>query len=217
VQPLAHGYTNDTRGDGTTVSKRYQGPHATAARDSEHLALTRLAGRLPIPALLDVAPDALLMAHVDGVHGQELMDAGYAEPVLWSCGETLRLLQAIDPATVFPDAPAGSVIVHGDYGPNNALFDPVTFAVTAVLDWEWTRPGDPIDDLAWCEWIVRMHHPDAVDALDHLFAGYGSRPPWPERRAAALATCHALLPAGEDGPGVEQWRHRIEVTRTWRE
>lgn len=41
--------------------------------------------------------------------------------------------------------------------PTNADLDSDASAVTAVLDWEWAHP-DPVEDLAWCEWIVRMHH-----------------------------------------------------------
>jgi aminoglycoside phosphotransferase (APT) family kinase protein len=33
-----------------------------------------------------------------------------------------------------------------------------------VVDWEFAHLGDPVEDLAWCEWIVRMHHPEHVDA-----------------------------------------------------
>jgi aminoglycoside phosphotransferase (APT) family kinase protein len=33
------------------------------------------------------------------------------------------------------------VLVHGDYGPNNALLDSDASAVTAVLDREWGASG----------------------------------------------------------------------------
>jgi len=36
------------------------------------------------------------------------------------------------------------------------------------VDWEWAHAGNPIEDLAWCEWIVRMHHPRDVTALGAL-------------------------------------------------
>ena len=73
------------------------------------------------------------------------------------------------------------VLVHGDYGPNNVLLDPAARAVTAVLDWEWAHQGEPVEDLAWCEWIVRMHHPQHALAVDGLFGAYGSAPAWVER------------------------------------
>lgn len=55
-----------------------------------------------------------------------------------------------------------TVIQHGDFGPNNLLLADRGKVVVAVLDCEFSRPGPPIADTAWCEWIVRMHHPGAV-------------------------------------------------------
>jgi Phosphotransferase enzyme family len=61
---------------------------------------------------------------------------------------------------------ADAGVHHGDFGPNNILLDPATFTVTAVLDWERAGPRpDPVDDLAWCEWIVRIHHPGDAAAV----------------------------------------------------
>jgi aminoglycoside phosphotransferase (APT) family kinase protein len=210
MRPLRHGYTNDTRGDGTVVVKRYSGPDWQARLATEQATLSALDGRLLAPRLTLAGPDFLEMEHLPGVHGQDLIDAGHAAEVLRSCGQTLRTIQAYA---------APPVLVHGDFGPNNTLFDPDTFATTAVLDWEWSHPGEPIEDLAWCEWIVRMHHPDSVTALDALFAGYGSRPPWPARQRAAAAKCRRMLaiprPAG--APGTERWRDFLAITESWTE
>ena len=113
--------------------------------------------------------------------------------------------------------PAGAVLVHGDYGPNNALLDSDASAVTAVLDWEWAHPGDLVEDLAWCEWIVRMHHAPHVQALDQFFDAYGWRPSWERRRAAMLAQCQRLLDLcrrwSEDA--VLTWQQRLEITAGW--
>jgi len=78
------------------------------------------------------------------------------------------------------------LIRHGDFGPNNVLFDPVTMRVTALLDWEFSGIGDAIDDIAWCDWIVRMHHPAATVALPKFFEAYGCTPAWEKRRSAWL-------------------------------
>ena len=75
--------------------------------------------------------------------------------------------------------PTGTVLVHGDFGPQNLLLDPSTVEPTALLDWEFAHIGDPVEDVAWAEWIVRTHHPDLVPALPALFDGYGAEPPWP--------------------------------------
>jgi aminoglycoside phosphotransferase len=238
VQPLRHSYTNDTRGNGTVVVKRYEGPDPVQRCRREQAMLDRLRGRVPVAPLLGGADAVLRMGFVGGVHGQELIAAGRAAEVLRACGETLRALHAVDPAVAFPaadDAPSpGSahspaaaddlVIVHGDYGPNNMLLDPDSFAVTAVLDWEWAHPGRRIEDLAWCEWIVRMHHPEHRAALGAFFTAYGDHPPWPERRHEMLARCRALLDlcvrrAGDDRTdgAVRQWRHRVALTNGWTE
>ncbi|TDB87784.1 phosphotransferase family protein [Actinomadura sp. 7K534] len=46
-----------------------------------------------------------------------------------------------------PDVPGPVVIVQGDTGPGNFLYE--DGRVTAVLDWELAHLGDPHDDLAW--------------------------------------------------------------------
>ncbi|MFB4421339.1 phosphotransferase [Streptomyces sp. QL37] len=112
--------------------------------------------------------------------------------------------------------------MHGDFGPNNVLLDPGTFEVTAVVDWEFAHLGDPVEDLAWCEWIVRTHHPGHRHALGHFFCAYGGEvPPWPARRAAMLARCETLRQFCErwepGGRGVRLWQARAAATADWRE
>jgi Ser/Thr protein kinase RdoA (MazF antagonist) len=213
VLPLRHGYTNDTRGDDAMVVKRFQGPRWAERLRREHEVLERLQGRLPVPPLLGADRESLRLGFVAGAHGQDLIEAGHAAPVLRSCGQTLRRIHDFEP---------GHVLVHGDYGPNNILLDPDTFAVTAVLDWEWAHTGDPVTDLAWCEWIVRMHHAEhdgALSALEEFFAGYGHRPTWDRRHEAMLARCRSLLEMCQTwtAGAVELWRHRLEVTAGWTE
>ena len=207
MQPLRHGYTNDVSGDGTVVVKVYTGPGADTRRATERDMLRALAGRLPVPAVLSDPPGALWLSHLPGVHGQDLIVDGHAGPVLRSCGAMARALRD-----------AG--VRHGDFGPNNVLLDPATFTVTAVLDWEWAEfRDDPVDNLAWCEWIVRTHHPDEAAALDELFAGYGSRPPWPQRHEAMLAKCRFMLDLrrqlGPQDPGYLRWQQLTAETGAW--
>ncbi|HEX6686951.1 MAG TPA: phosphotransferase [Candidatus Limnocylindrales bacterium] len=215
MRRLSHGYTNDTRGDGAAVVKRYQGPDWAARRMREHAVLDRLSGRLPVPTVLGGDEDSLRMGFVAGVHGQDLIEAGHAVPVLRACGRMLRRIHGIDPEP-------GPALVHGDYGPNNVLLDPATFEVTAVLDWEWAHAGNPVRDLAWCEWIVRMHHHehvDALDALDGFFDGYGDRPAWALRHEAMLAQCRSLLGLCQrwTTEAADLWRHRLDITAAWTE
>lgn len=222
-RPLRHGYTNSTTGDGRTVVKRYRGPDAEVRAAREQRALTRLHGRLPVPPLLAAEAGAVTLGHLPGVPAQDLLAAGHGPQVLAACGRVLRRLQEIGPGVV-EDGPAvaGSVLVHGDFGPHNLLLDPDTFAVTGLVDWEFTHPGDPVEDLAWCEWTVRTHHPDRAGALGELFRAYGRPvPPWPRRRAAMLASCARLEEfcrrRDADGPAVRQWRERARATADWPE
>jgi aminoglycoside phosphotransferase (APT) family kinase protein len=46
-----------------------------------------------------------------------------------------------------PNPPGRPVLVHGDAGPGNFLFE--DGHLTALLDWELAHPGDPMEDLAW--------------------------------------------------------------------
>jgi len=144
------------------------------------------------------------LGFVGGAHGQDLMDAGWAAEVL--PGSRVE---------------AGEVLVHGDFGPNNLLFDLKTSEVVAVLDWEWAHVGQRIEDLAWCEWIVRMHHPKQVGALDSFFTGYGARPAWAERQGAMLARCQQLIEVcgrwAPQGDGVRPWQNRATVAAGWAE
>jgi tRNA A-37 threonylcarbamoyl transferase component Bud32 len=204
---VKHGYTNSTFGDGALVVKCYEGPEAAFRLSTESRYLRRLRGRVPVPRVHKITSTSLTTRFVSGAHGQDLLDEGRAVEVLTECGRALGAIHRLG-------------IVHGDYGPQNMLFDPATFKTTAILDWEWAHPGRPVEDLAWCEWIIRSHHPEHVSLLPHFFAAYdGPVPEWPERQAAMLARCRALLdfcsrwePGGD---GEKLWRKRLETTAAW--
>ncbi|GAB3846556.1 phosphotransferase family protein [Dactylosporangium cerinum] len=198
------GWTNLTVRAGDTVVKRYLGADAPARHAAEVSALTRLPAAIPTPALLRTTTDTVATRHVGGVPGQDLVAGGHAEAVLHACGVLLRRLRAV------PVAAPGRVFVHGDFGPHNLLFDPSTFAVAAVVDWEWAHEGAPVEDLAWCEWIIRAHHPAAAGAIGALFDGYGARPPWPLRQAAAVAKCRAM--AARPGVNTGRWQRHVAAT-----
>lgn len=168
-----------------------------------------MTGRVPVPRVLGSGERSLTLERMQGAHGQDLIDAGHGAAVLRACGRMLARIHAAEDG-----------LVHGDYGPNNLLLDPVTFDVTAVLDWEWSHPGSPVEDLAWCEWIVRMHHPSAVRFLDSFFAAYGAPvPPWEQRHAEMLRRCGELLAycrrADPGGSGERLWADRTTTTAAW--
>ena len=60
------------------------------------------------------------------------------------------------------------VLVHGDFAPINVILDGEG-AVRALLDWEHTHLGDPLEDAAWWCWVVRHHHPHAWRAAWPIF------------------------------------------------
>ncbi|MFD2579799.1 phosphotransferase [Novosphingobium colocasiae] len=53
-----------------------------------------------------------------------------------------------------PETDEAPVLVHGDAGPGNFLFD--KGHLTALIDWEFAHLGDPHDDLAWFAMRVVM-------------------------------------------------------------
>ena len=99
------------------------------------------------------------------------------------------------------------------------LPDPGTSEVTAVLDWEFSTPGDAVVDVAWCEWIVRMHHPAAVTSLSAFHQAYGPVPPWPTRQAAMVSRCLWLqnfcLRWDPKSGGAALWQDRAVTTARW--
>jgi Ser/Thr protein kinase RdoA (MazF antagonist) len=221
---LKHGYTNGTSTNGRTVTKHYLGPDTDQRHRNEVTALSRLAGLVPVPPLVQDLPDGVVTGFVAGTHGQELLDQGYAEQVLRLCGQLARQVHAVDPA-LLPELGTpgeGETLVHGDFGPQNLLIDTDRWQPAALLDWELVRFDDPVQDLAWPEWIIRTHHPHLVSHLDALFDGYGTRPEWPRRQAAMLRTCHWAMDfvrrwdSGEEG-AERMWIERIRHTEQFRE
>lgn len=217
---MRHGYTNTTERVPSGVRKTYDGPDATKRAQAEYLALTHLAGIMPVPHVIERDADgALVTEFVHGAHGQDQIDAGNASEVLHECGKLLRTLHELDPRLI-GGSPGSGVICHGDFGPNNVLLDPATGATAALLDWEFSDVGDAIIDVAWCEWIVRMHHPAAVTSLDAFFSAYAERPPWEMRQRAMLDRCEWLedFCLRRDAPaGVQAWQDRAQSTATWTE
>jgi hypothetical protein len=216
---IRYGFTNQTRRVARSrVEKTYLGAGRFERAGAEHACLVHLRGVLPVPEVLDVEEGVprLVTAGIAGEHGQDLIEAGRAGEVLYLLGMFLRELQALGTAAVPGLVGTGSVIVHGDFGPQNALVDRHRMAV--VLDWEFAHLGLPIEDLAWAEWIVRMHHPDASPELDELHRGAQLQPGWPARHEAMLARCRQLIlfcERNRQRPGVQLWDGRLRATERW--
>jgi len=222
VERLPHGYTNDTRRIGDVVEKRYEGRDSLARAAREFTCLTRLLGRFAVPEVVrfDASAPLLVLKEVLGRHGQELIDEGQGPLVLGLIGNQLRELQSFPPSVIPGLKGTGGVIVHGDFGPQNVLCSPDLTSICAVVDWEFAHVGSPIEDLAWVEWIIRTHHPSAVEALPQLFAGSGLHFGWSERQAAMVLQCRhyiAYCDASEMDLAADQWRRRIDATEHWSE
>ncbi len=218
-ESMPHAYTNRCHRVGDTVIKAYTAPDAVVRQAREESALRALVGRLPVPRIVNSQPGVLTTEYVDGVPGQELVAEGRAAAVMSALGRLLATLQSVSPANVSAHDGTG-VLVHGDYGPNNAVLDPAGTNVLLLADWEWCTVGDRLTDLSWCEFIVRLHHPDHVAALPALWDGYGARPRWELRQQAMLARAEQhrawakTWPGGSD-PAV--WRERVARVQAWQE
>ena len=185
---------------------------------TEQLCLRAFDGLLPVPSLIDAREGEVTMQLLPGRHGQELFDEGHTDAVLYAAGSVLRRIHGL-PKHTLQLRGQGRVIVHGDFGPQNLLLSDSGDEVLGVLDWEWAHSGDPLEDLAWAEWIVRMHHPESESGLRALFEGYGERPTWPNRQAQMMRRCEelaALDPVQSGGiPAAQLWTDRISLVRAW--
>lgn len=194
------------------VAKRYAGPDAELRQGAESTCLRALYGALPVPEVMSERPGVLRMRLMPGAHGQQLLAEGQALTVMRVAGTLLRRLHEFDLRD--PHLPGeGPAFVHGDFGPQNLLIE--DGHVAGLLDWELAHRGERVEDVAWAEWTVRLHHPDAVAALEVFFTAYGTTPPWPARQAAMLQTCRSHLERAHDAAVVDMWLGRMEVTRSW--
>jgi aminoglycoside phosphotransferase len=223
VARLPHGYTNHTQhGPDGVIEKVYIGPGGEERAVCELVCLSHLADLLPVPEVIGFDRDtpSVQLTRLPGRHGQDLLVEGHAHRVLTLVGATLRHIQQL-PVSTFSELPGdGDVLVHGDFGPQNMLFDIDRGEVTGLLDWEFAHLGDHIEDLAWAEWIVRMHHPAAVVDLDALFTGAALHPAWDDRRASMLRACDhhlARCSSAADTDGIARWTTRCSLTAAWAE
>jgi len=69
-----------------------------------------------------------------------------------------------------PDAEGPVVLVQGDTGPGNFLYE--DGRVTGIIDWELAHLGDPMDDIAWLSWRATQHgfthFPDRIREYEEL-------------------------------------------------
>jgi hypothetical protein len=222
VKRLAHGYTNRTRRNGNNVEKRYQGVDRFVRAQREFASLSGLCGHYPVPEVVefDASAPLLIVTEITGRHGQEAINEGRGAAVLRLIGNSLAELQQLDPSLIPGLEGSGDVIVHGDFGPQNMLCSVDLTDVPGILDWELAHLGSPVEDLAWAEWIIRTHHPEARDELPGLFAGSRLSISWSDRQSSMIRQCrHYIAYCEESGfeESAAEWRRRLHTTEQWHE
>jgi hypothetical protein len=225
-EPLSGGNTTLVVRVGDTV-RRPVGPWTPAVHDLlNHLTAVGFSGS---PQVLGIdESDREVLEFVPGEVGRlsaaDPLPTWFRTPgSCWSIGRWIRDFQAAqagfvpDPAKPWRRARGalmgpGQVIVHHDVSPYNTVRRCDDSVV--LLDWDFARPGDPIEDLAWAAWRwaplmsgIRWHPEYGVGAdedvrqrqqrnLTALLDGYG--PSNGQRQVLAEAieeqmTSHALV------------------------
>ena len=210
---------NDIRWDGEAVEKRITRDDARRRRDVEVAMLTRLAGVVPVPRALGCDdPVTVRMEYVPGPLAEQWVVGGYRSlgleeavrrqvVLVRGCGTMLRALHALDTRS-FSDVLTGGgpSVIHADPGPYNVIVHPDSGAIRALIDWELTRIGDPVEDLALVEWYLRIWWSSPGDVLRHFYDAYGRLPEWPLRHAAMIERCRGYYAASHDEVKREQLR-----------
>ena len=135
------------------------GSDASERLRNEVDAIRRAAGFARRSSVLDVHEDrrSVTFARLRGRHGQELIDEGFGDGVPEAAGRTLRALCA---------KPMTPPRTHGDYGPQNLLYDEAAtgFVIDRAAE---PRPSprlkseQPEYDLVPIFWAMRSHRPSA--------------------------------------------------------
>ena len=218
-QPLPNAYTNLVTARGHLVTKTYRGADGVKRQQREALAIRSLMEILPVAPIVESQPGVIVFAKVHGRHGQDMIAMGEGQAVMFNLGRLLREVQAITPA-FYGEFDGSGVLVHGDFGPNNVLLAEDADEVVLLADWEWSTVGGPITDLAWAEFILRMHHPEHLGCLSALFDGYGERPPWVERQTAMAnraASLDAWVRSWKGAEAASSWNYRSRCIAQWEE
>jgi aminoglycoside phosphotransferase len=187
---------NTVSWDGSAVVKRHASGPSAGLRELSVLA--RLADQ-PVPRVLPgTRADSLRLGYVAGLSATAAIEAGHGSRVLRAMGEAIRAVQLVNPSR-FGAARETGVVIHGDFAPYNVIVSEDGTEVRAIVDWEAAHVGDPLVDLAWCEWQCQRVFPRHGYALPQLFAGFGRLP---SRGAleAALATRMSELSRGAIAP-----------------
>lgn len=102
----------------------------------------------------------------------------------------------------------GQVVCHRDFGPWNIVWDGTT--PVGLLDFEYARPGDPLDDVAYALEYVVPFRDDATCLRWHAF----SELPHRRRRLELFAEAYGLTSVeGLVDRVIASQREHLEVVR----
>jgi hypothetical protein len=163
-EQLSGGNTTVVVRVGDTV-RRPVGPWTPAVHDLlNHLTAVGFSGSPRVLGIDDADREILefVPGEVGKLSAEEPLPAWFRTPEsCWSIGRWIRDFQSaqagliVDPSKPWRRAEGtslqpGQVIVHHDVSPYNTVrrLD----GSLVVLDWDFARPGDPIEDLAWAAW-----------------------------------------------------------------
>lgn len=192
---MPHGYTNQTQLTPRGILKRYVGPGAMSRWHTEMSLLPIISEYLPVPTMLKQKNTGeIITKRIYGLHALDMVDNGQSSEVLKALGKLLKLIQNIPAQKLQGLIPgSGSVLVHGDYGPQNLLLNAKTNEPVAIVDWEWAHLGDIVEDIASVEWTIRMFHTKEVSNIQLFYEAYGDIPPWEMRHEAMMMICKRQL------------------------
>jgi tRNA A-37 threonylcarbamoyl transferase component Bud32 len=220
---LRYGYTNSTRLENRVVVKTYSGADSQNRFLTELVMYQQLQDMPFMPELVGYDKDALTIStrYVESRHAQDLLEE-HCDIVPFSLGKLARELQLVK-----VDAIAGSkrnepdVLVHGDFGPQNLLFAPESFSERYLVDWEWAHFGDRFEDIAWAEWIIRMHYDSNQQMIASLYKGFGLVPPWETRHELMIRKCENILDFAkrddDNTQAISMWIDRVAQVKSFEE
>lgn len=219
---LPYGYTNSTRLENRIVVKTYSGADSQSRFLTELVMYQQLRDMPFMPELVGYDKDALTisMRYVESRHAQDLLEE-YCDIVLFSLGKLARELQLVKIDTIVESKRnAPDVLVHGDFGPQNLLFAPESFSEPYLVDWEWAHFGDRFEDIAWAEWIIRMHYDSNQQMIASLYKGFGIVPLWEARRELMIRKCEKILDFAkrdDNTQAISTWIDRVAQVKSFKE
>ena len=149
------------------------------------------------PRLVGHDDESDLLTFIPGASGADGWAAVVDEEGLAACARLLRAYHQavrgwrpeVDSEWFDGSVGTGGIdqrVCHGDFGPWNIVWDGTT--PVGLLDFEYARPGDPLDDVGYaCEYVV----PFRDDATCLRWHGF-STPPDRRRRLELFAAAYGL-------------------------